>query len=368
MRNLISIIRSGLLTAIYLLIACCLGCSGPGQKETLQSVSSFPVGVAVGEGLLWENRAYRNVVLQEYNSLTPENAGKIEVLHPEEKRFDFSGLDTIVAFAQRHGKRVHATTLIWHETSDLTWLQEFSGDPVAWENLFRNHIQTVAGHYKGKVASWDVVNEPFHDNGSLRKEEGARGDNPGSLWARHLGNDYIARAFQYAHEADPGAMLFLNDFDLQYAKYQAKIDSVVKLAMDFKRRGIPIHGLGMQMHTGISASNEEIASGLRALASTGLMVHVSEVSLLVSDWKRDTSLILTPELAKKQSEKYEALVRVYKESVPAAQRYGITIWGVSDVDSWIMPMFNLRDWPLPFDSLYRKKPAYFGFLKGLKQQ
>jgi endo-1,4-beta-xylanase len=122
----------------------------------------------------------------------------------------------------------------------------------------------------------------------------------------------------------------------------------------------------MQMHIGISASNDEIASGLRQLAETGLLVHISEVSILVSDWKRDSNLAITPELLKKQSDKYQSLVEVYKQSVPAGQRYGITVWGVSDANSWIMPMFNLRDCPLLFDSLYRKKPAYYGFLQGLK--
>lgn len=129
--------------------------------------------------------------------------------------------------------------------------------------------------------------------------------------------------------------------------------------------GVAVHGLGMQMHIGVSASNDEIESGLRQLVSTGLLVHISEVSILVSNWKRDTTLVLTPELSKKQADKYKSLVQVYKESVPPAQRYGITVWGVSDANSWIMPMFNLRDWPLPFDSLYRKKAAYAGFLEGL---
>ena len=337
------------------------------KTETLKSVSSFPVGVAVGEDLLKNNADYRNVVLTEYSSITPENAGKIESLHPQEKVFDFSNCDSIVNFAVNNNIRVHGTTLIWHDFSDLQWLKNFQGDSTAWENLFKNHIQTVVRRYKGKVKSWDVVNEPFHEDGTLRMEEGVRGDNPGSIWARHLGKDYIARAFTYAHEADPEALLFLNDFDLQYAKFQKKIDAVVDLANDFKERGIPIHGLGMQMHIGISANNEEIAGGMRQLAATGLLVHISEVSILVSDWKRDTSLVFSDELKKKQSDKYQFIAQAYKQSVPPAQRYGITLWGVSDANSWIMGMFNLRDWPLPFDNQYRKKPAYTGFQIGLKE-
>jgi endo-1,4-beta-xylanase len=365
--NRLSIILKG--SIFFLLLISCKNKIplSPYNTETLKSISSFPVGVAVGEDLLLNNIPYRNVIMNEYNSITPENAGKFESLHPQEDVFDFSNLDTIVAFAVKNKIRVHGTSLIWHDFSDLQWLKDFQGDSSTWESMFRNHIQTVVKHYKGKVRSWDVVNEPFHDNGSLRMKDGERGDEPGSIWARHLGKDYIARAFLYAHEADPDALLFINDFDLQYSKFQKKIDAIVNLAKEFKERGIPIHGLGMQMHIGISADNEEIASGMRQLAATGLLVHISEVSILVSDWKRDTSLVLTDELQKKQSDKYRFIAQAYNQSVPPDQRYGITIWGVSDANSWIMGMFNLRDWPLPFDTLYRKKPAYWGFRAGLTE-
>ncbi len=345
------------LLAITLVISC--------KTESLKTVSPFPVGVAVGETQLKNYPDYRNVVISEFSSVTPENAGKIEALQPAENVFVFTGLDSIVDFAAKNHIRVHGTTLVWHDISDLAWVKNFQGDSLAWENMFKKHIQTVAAHYKGKVRSWDVVNEPFHSDGTLRMDEIPGSDDPGSIWARHLGPDYIARAFQYAHEADPEALLILNDFDLQYSKYQKKIDAVVNLANDFKKRGIPIGGLGMQMHIGVSASNEEIASGLRQLASTGLMVHISEVSILVSDWKRDSSLVFSPELQKKQADKYESLVKVYEESVPVAQRYGITVWGISDSNSWIMPTFNLIDWPLLFDGSFQRKPAYYGFLKGL---
>jgi endo-1,4-beta-xylanase len=353
---------------VSILLMSFLNCSDVVNRkdETFQSVSSFPAGVAVGADILRNNIAYRNVVLKEYNSITPENAGKIESLHPSENVFDFSDCDSIVDFAIKNNKRVHGTTLIWHDFSGLNWVRNFKGDSIAWENMFKNHIQTVVKHYKGKVRSWDVVNEPFHADGTLRMEDGVKGDNPGSIWARHLGKDYIARAFQYAHEADPEALLFLNDFDLQYAKFQKKIDAIVYLAKDFKKRGIPVHGLGMQMHIGISAKNEEIESGMRQLAATGLLIHISEVSILVSDWKRDKGLVLTDELQKKQSDKYQFIAQVYKRSVPPGQRYGITLWGVGDANSWIIPAFNLRDWPLPFDSIYRKKQAYTGFMNGLK--
>ncbi len=330
-----------------------------GSSETLQSVSSFPIGVAIGPAKLKNNIPYRNIILNEFNSLTPENAAKIEWLQPEKGVFDFSDFDSIVDFAIKNNKRVDGTALIWHIMSDLEWVKNFEGDSAAWEKIFKKHIQTVVSHYKGKVKSWTVVNEALNDDGTLRMDD--------NIWARNLGKDYIARAFQYAHEADPEALLFYNDFDIQFAKRQKKIDAIVNMVSDFKKRDIPIHGLGMQMHIGVSANSDEIESGMRQLAATGLLVHISEVSVLVSDWKNDTSLVFTEELQKKQSEKYKFIAQSYKRIVPADQQFGITIWGLSDPHSWVVPRFVPRDWPLLFDSLYRKKAAYTGFLDGLRQ-
>jgi len=336
------------------------------SPETLQSVSLIPVGVATSPSLLKNDSLYRKVVLSEFNSLTPENAAKIEHLQPKEGVFDFSEFDSMVDFAIKNNKRIHGVALIWHNFGRLDWLENFQGDSADWENIFKKHIQTVVSHYKGKVKSWGVVNEAFNDDGTLRMDDKTSSENRGSIWARHLGKDYIARAFQYAHEADPEALLFYNDFDLQYSKRQKKIDAVVNMTEEFKKRNIPIHGLGMQMHVGISASNDEIESGMRQLAATGLLVHISEVSILVSDWKKDTNLIFTEELQKKQSDKYQFIAQAYKRSVPADQRYGITMWGLSDAHSWISS-FVPRDWPLLFDDNYQKKKAYTGFLNGLKQ-
>lgn len=342
------------------------GVRGPGV-ETLQSVSSFPVGVAVGAEMLKNNKAYRAVVASEYGSLTPENAAKIECLHPREGTFDFSGFDQIVDFALKNNKRVHGVALIWHDFSGLGWLRNFRGDSSAWEQMFKKYIQTVVRHYKGMVGSWDVVNEALNEDGSLRMEDSSATDHLGSIWARNLGKDYVARAFQYAHEADPDALLFYNDFDLQDSTKPKKIEAVIAMVEDFKKRGIPIHGLGMQMHIGVSADNAGIAAGLHRLAATGLLVHISELDILVSDWKKDADLVYSDELQQRQSNKYQYVAQIYKQSVPPRQRYGITVWGVSDAVTWINSCFGLRDWPLPFDENYHKKKAYYGFLEGLQR-
>ena len=177
----------------------------------------------------------------------------------------------------------------------------------------------------------------------------------------------MARAFQYAHEADPEALLFYNDFELCDAKKPKKIEAVIAMVEDFQKRGIPIHGLGMQMHIGVSADNDAITRGMRRLAATGLRVHISELDIMASDWKKDPTLVYTNELQQKQSDKYRFVAETYKESVPPRQRHGITVWGVSDAVTWINPNFGLRDWPLPFDENYQKKKAYDGFLEGLRR-
>lgn len=336
-------------------------------SETLQSVSPFPVGVAVGSDLLGKDSAYREIVLREYGSVTPENEAKIECLHPREREFDFLAFDRILDFAGAHGKRVHGVALVWHDTSGLGWLRDFRGDAVAWERMFKAHIQAVVRHAKGKVRSWDVVNEALNDDGTLRMDDETATDHLGSIWAKHLGRDYIARAFRYAHEADPEALLFYNDFELYDPRKPKKLEAVIAMVEDFKDRGIPIHGLGVQMHVGLSADDAGIADALRRLADTGLMIHISELDILVSDWKKDAALINSDELQRRQADKYRSVALAYKRAVPPRQRYGITVWGVGDAHSWIPGNFGLKDWPLPFDENYRKKKAYEGFLEGLRR-
>lgn len=169
-----------------------------GQAQFLKDRYNFPIGASINSRLLAENNAYRNVAIAEFTSVTAENHMKMMLVHPEANRFDFSKGDEIVAFAKDHQKRIHGHTLVWHNQVPK-WMNEFSGDTQAWEAMLKNHIQTVAKHYKGQVAGWDVVNESFLDDGSLRP----------TVWSKNI-PDYIAKSFQWAHEADPNAILFYN--------------------------------------------------------------------------------------------------------------------------------------------------------------
>jgi len=330
------------------------------DTTTLKNVAPFKVGAAIDVSLLQNNPAYRSILIEQHNSITTENALKWPTVHPAENTFDFTGGDYIAAFCAANNKRMHGHCLVWY-MGNPNWLNQFLGDSIAWEKLFKTHIQTVVAHYKGKSSSWDVVNEAFRDeDGSLRVND--KKTNDGSIWARHLGRDYIARAFIYAHEADSTALLFYNDYGQEWNT--RKTDSIIAMVNDFKKRRIPISGIGMQMHTDINASENGISTAIQQLVSTGLLIHISELDVSVNP-SNDPTVTFTNTLSQKQADRYGFIVHQYKQLVPAVQSYGITTWNVTDMDSWIVTYLQHKDWPLLFDKISQRKPAYYSFRNAL---
>lgn len=322
----------------------------PSNSGTLKDMP-FPFGAAVNASLLRSNASYKALVVKEFSSITAENAMKFGTLHPAENTYNWADADEIVALAQANGKRIHGHTLNWYKSLP-TWVTNFQGDTQAWENLLKTHIQTVVGHFKGKVASWDVVNEAFEDDGTYRN----------SIWLQKLGTDYIARAFQYARQADPDAQLFYNDYGHEYST--AKRTAILNLVTSLKTRGIPIDGLGLQMHTRYNQTDANISSAITSAAATGLKVHISELDIALNP-DNNQALTYTASLADQQAAKYKSIVKMYY-AIPKAQQFGITIWNVTDGDSWIPVEYNRPDWPLPFDRNYQRKAAYQGILDGVK--
>ncbi|MBC6608856.1 endo-1,4-beta-xylanase [Hymenobacter sp. BT188] len=319
-------------------------------STTLRQAAPFPMGAAVNINLLKTRAAYSSVVKTEYNSVTAENAMKFGALHPSEAVYTWTDADYLVEFAQQHNARVHGHTLIWYKSLP-NWVTNYPGNTAAWENLMKTHIQTVVAHFKGKVAAWDVVNEAFEDDGQLRN----------SIWRQKLGVDYIARAFEYAHQADPAALLFYNDYGHEYNL--TKRTAILDLVNNLKSRGIPIHGIGLQMHTSSNIANANLANAIQTAAQTGLTVHLAELDIAMN---RDgvATATFTPALAAAQKDKYKAVVQAFK-ALPAAQRYGITTWNVGDADTWVRGYCSCPDWPLPFDENYQRKPAYDGMVEAL---
>jgi endo-1,4-beta-xylanase len=353
-------------TYIKLALCCCvmLACSKKEQAGTpatddttppdtagLSAHASFPVGASINIDLLKNNGAYTALVAKEFNSVTAENVMKMAAIQPTQGNFTFGQADYLVSFAQQHGMRIHGHTLVWYQALP-DWVTNFNGDSTAWENILKTHIQTEVAHFKGKVVSWDVVNEAIDENGTLRN----------NVWLQHLGPDYIARCFQYAHQADPGALLFYNDYGHEYSA--VKRAAIITLVTGMKSRGIPVDGFGMQMHTNTSVPDNDIAAAITAVANTGLKVHISELDISMNP-NNDQNMTYTATIASAQSQKYQSLVKVYN-ALPAAQKFGITTWDVSDGDSWIPPFYHRPDWPLPFDASYKRKAAWQGIVNGLK--
>ena len=315
-------------------------------QNLLKDAMAFRLGASVNPRLLTDNEAYRNIASNEFTSLTAENHMKMMLVHPAADRFDFTRGDEIVAFATATGKRIHGHTLVWHNQVPQ-WMKDFQGDQKAWEALLKDHIQTVVTHYKGKVSGWDVVNESFLDDGSLRP----------SLWADHI-PDYIAKSFQWAHEADPTAVLFYNDYgqDSKPKKMQANL----------KQRKLPIHGLGLQMHINIDSKKEEISQVIDQSAKTGLAIHFSELDIAVNP-KNNPDFNYDEKAAQAQNELF-AFVFTSFRNIPVKQQYGITFWNISDKDSWLRGYFKRpKEYPLLFDENYAKKPAYSELINSLNK-
>ncbi|WP_134087954.1 endo-1,4-beta-xylanase [Olivibacter sp. XZL3] len=312
---------------------------------SLRNLSPFPFGAAVNVGLLKNNNNYRQLVVREFNSLTPENAMKTRFIHPQQDTYAWADADYLVDFADEHNMRVHGHTLVWYKNLP-DWIINFQGDSIAWEQLFRSHIQTVVSRYKGRIGSWDVVNEALNNEGT--------GMRP-SLWLTKLGPDYIARAFQYAHDADPDALLFYNDYGNEYGP--TKRNAIINLVKGLKDAGVPIHGVGMQMHTRVNREDQFHASAITNTATeTGLLIHIAELDIAVNP-DNNPDLVFTETLAAQQAQKYGHIVETFT-GINTNQRFGITTWNVTDGDSWIPGTYNRPDWPLPFDASYQRKPAY----------
>jgi len=349
--------KAGLFSLI-LLIACW------GNAQTLQQAAPFHIGMAIDPKLLANTDAYRHVVDTETNSITSENTLKWPSVHPSQYIFDFEGGDKLLSYAIAHHKRFHGHCLAWHE-SIPDWVKHFKGDSAAWENLLKTHINTVVGHYKGKITSWDVVNEAFNSENAYRGTTlTTNNKNEGSLWAEHLGNGFIARAFQYAHEADPKALLFYNEYGME--SKPGKLKAVTTMANQFKKNHVPINGLGIQMHININTPKNGITEALKQLAATGLLVHISELDICANT-KGGASVEYSDSIKAAQADMFAYVVKEYKRLVPKAQQYGITFWNVSDADSWIVNWEEKQDWPLLFDTNYQKKSCYYSFLNALKK-
>ncbi len=311
--------------------------------------NGFAIGMAVRDTRLSGN--YNELLNTEFNSLTSEYQMKMNVLYPSEGNFDFSAADAIVNFAQANDMHVHGHTLIWHNATP-SWVENFSGSDEEFEAMIKDYITTVVERYKGKVRSWDVVNEAIEDGGnSLRN----------SVFRQKMGDDYISKCHQWVKEADPDVLLFYNDYNLTFdtGKQSAMFDIVDDLmSQDL------IDGVGAQMHISYNGpSKSQIESVVNGTVSRGLLMHISELDIRANP---DNDLnMLSVDRAEAQKAKFKEVAQIYN-AIPAENKFALTIWGLKDDESWLLDFWGVPDWPLLFNDDFSKKSAYTGFWEGIQ--
>lgn len=322
----------------------------------------FTVGVAVSPRALKTDE--KNLVLQQFNSLTPENAMKMGPIHPKEATYNWKDADSIAAFAKSNGLRLRGHTLVWHSQTPDWIFKDSTGSTVSKEVLLQRmerHITDVVTRYKDAVYAWDVVNEAISD----KSDEYLRP----SPWLQICGEEYIAKAFEWAHKADPKALLFYNDYNEISPVKRAKI---IRLVKSLQQKGVPIHGVGLQGHWAVNEpSKTQLDSTLKELGSLGLQMQITELDISVYPKEhdaraqrpedKDTSFSNGREKA--QMAQYKMcfdLFRKYKKELS-----GVTFWNISDRHSWLdnFPVQNRKDYPLLFDRNLQPKKAYFEVVK-----
>lgn len=296
------------------------------------------IGTAIKFTPFISDRKYRQILYRDFNMVTLEQSMKFLYIHPKPDQYNFSESDLLVDFATDNHLQVRGHPLVWGELiPDWVTKENYSKDEI--KQILKDHIQTIVSHYKGRVVAWDVVNEAFNEDGTYRK----------NFWYRTLGPEYIELAFRWAHEADPDALLFYNDYNNE--GLNAKSDRIYQMLSDFKQRGVPIHGVGFQMHTSIEENpdQEAIAINMKRLADIQMQVHITELDVEI---KKD-KLPLKKELNKQAKIFGDTL----KTCLSASNCKAFVMWGFADHLSW-----KKEHSPLIFDANYNPKPAYHALI------
>lgn len=311
----------------------------------------FLIGAAVNPNTL---ATTGELLKTHFNSITAENEMKFEELQPEEGNFTFDVADEMVQFALENGMKVRGHTLVWHnQTPDWMFLNS-DGSTVDRETLLermKKHITTVMERYKGKVYCWDVVNEAVADDGEEILRE--------SRWTEIIGEDFIEHAFRFAHEVDPDALLFYNDYNESDPKKRDKIYTLVKGLLD---KEVPIHGIGLQAHWNIvDPSYENIRQALEKYAALGLKIHLTEmdVSVFKHGDKRADLTEPTEEMLSLQAERYEEFFKILRDYANVID--SVTFWGAADDYTWLsdFPVVGRKNWPFVFDEKHQPKDSFW---------
>jgi endo-1,4-beta-xylanase len=311
---------------------------------------------------LTTNANYVNILSTQYDQLEPGNAMKWDVTEPELNTYNFQPGDELVALAQKYGMRVRGHNLCWY-TQFPAWLQPYANTATTAQmsTLLQDHINTEVTHYAGQVYAWDVVNEAFTDSTPSTLRDSIWYDQPG---IGPSGTGYIEKAFRWAHAADPNALLFYNDYNIEGPG--AKFNAVLAMVTDFVSRGVPINGVGFEMHLELNGypnfypSPAGLAQNMQALAALGIQVHITEMDVRLPV---NSSGLATAVDLDDQAQIYQDVMTVCLQQ-PNCTAY--QVWGISYNDSWIPSVFAGYGAALPFDFNYQPTPAFNALLTALQ--
>ena len=312
------------------------------------------IGAAVRPSQLSEP-AYASTLAREFNMVETEDAMKWWVLRPDASAYDFRQGDEVVRFAQAHQMKVRGHCLVWGRDNPA-WLTQGHFTTRQLSRLLHEHINRVMKHYAGHVFAWDVVNEALDENGNVR--DSLWYNQPG-IGLSQQGTAYIERVFRWAHKADPGALLFYNEAEGE--ALGRKSDAIYAMVKDFKHRGVPIDGVGLQLHVpNFNADIPAIAANIARLTALGVQVHITELDVSAPV---DSSVVLHPEDLTRQAGIYRGIVRACLDNPGCT---AIQTWGFTDKYSWIgSHSHGTRGQALPFDRAYQPKAAYRAVLEEL---
>jgi endo-1,4-beta-xylanase len=318
--------------------------TGTAQASTLRAAAATSgrfIGTAVNDSLL-NNPTYAAIAGGEFSSVTAENVMKWESIQPSEGQFNWAAADRLARFAEQHNQDLYGHTLVWH--SQLPgWVENGNHSAQRLRGIITDHINAVAGRYASDVDRWDVVNEAFNEDGTFRN----------SVFYRTLGESYIADSFRAARAAAPGAKLFINDYNTD--GINAKSDGMYRLVQSLLNQGVPIDGVGFQSHMILGQMPSTYQANLERFAALGLEVVITELDIRMN----------TPSDSNRLEQQAQQYSQVTQACLNVSRCSGITVWGISDRDSWIPDVFPGEGAANLYDDNYQPKPAYHAMLRTL---
>jgi endo-1,4-beta-xylanase len=316
--------------------------AAPTTLRQAADVLGLKVGTAVTASTLTGNAKYGATTAREFNAITPGNEMKWGSIEPTRGQLDWTGADATVAFATANNQVVRGHTLLWHNQLP-GWLTSGGFNAADLTAIVHQHIATEVGRYKGRLISWDVVNEPFNEDGTLRS----------TVFSTTLGPGYIADALTQARAADPAAKLYINDFNIE--GINAKSTAMLNLVTSLKQQGVPIDGVGIQTHLILGQVPSDFAQNIARFTAAGFDVWLSEVDVRMT-------LPATPAMLAQQASDYTKIVNA---CLSVKRCVGITVWGFTDLDSWVPGTFPGQGAADIFDTNMDPKPAYSAVLTAL---